>query len=156
LEISLTCQLLGESGLVPEEYVCLLRDMASNEPPAPHDAHAHVSTFSTSSQDILPLDHESVDKMRRDQEAHWNEEEQRRASGESGCGGGDIDGTPRLGSVAFEDSRTEEERLEEERKREELERELAGVEGGEVQERIREEEVHRMQDQGKGNKSNGL
>ncbi|KAI5810419.1 SH3 domain-containing protein [Pyronema omphalodes] len=146
----------GESGLVPEEYVCLLRDMASNEPPAPHDAHAHVSTFSTSSQDILPLDHESVDKMRRDQEAHWNEEEQRRASGESGRRGGDTDGTPRLGSVAFEDSRTEEERLEEERKREELERELAGVEGEEVQERVRDDEVHSKQDQLRGVKSNGL
>jgi hypothetical protein len=97
---------------VPEEYVCLLRDMhagATADALAPESStDAHVSTFSTSSQDILP--YTGVDKIRREQDRAIEEAEGNSGAAEGaegvvdesrGCEGEEY-GTPRLRSDAFE------------------------------------------------------
>jgi len=110
-----TDECIGESGLVPEEYVCLLRDMQQG--PSGHvemnpsalapdeglEHHAHVSHFSTSSRDVHPygfqLGHEDskeqLEQIRR-------EHERERVAAAPTQDDEEGYSTPKLGSIAFE------------------------------------------------------
>ena len=72
-----------------------------------HDPHAsttnaHVSTFSTSSQDVLPYAYpDEVEKIRREHERLMTEEQAAAAVAAATAREAD-DGTPRLRSDAFE------------------------------------------------------
>ena len=67
--------------------------------------NAHVSTFSTSSQDVLPYAYpDEVEKIRREQERLMAEEQAAAAAAAAAAAGAREadDGTPQLSSDAFE------------------------------------------------------
>lgn len=109
----------GESGLVPEEYVCLLRDMhpagemnPSALAPEEHLAHhAHVSHFSTSSQDVHPYGYQLGHEESRERLEQIRREYEDRAArfAEEGGEMEEAVGTPRLGSEAFHEGEAESE-----------------------------------------------